>query len=133
MVEQKPILFVDGTCVLCNKLGMRILKIDKKKNLLLSTLTGVAADQARKEFADFPDVIDTIVFVEKGELYLRSDAILKMVRHLPFPHFLPWILIWTPRIIRDFFYNIIARNRKNWFGKTDTCPLSSEPQEQVLP
>ncbi len=133
MIREKPILFLDGECVLCNTLGLRILKIDKKRNLLLSTLDGATAAEARKLFPDFPATIDTAVFVEDGTLHLRSDAILRMVRHLPFPHSLPAILIWCPRPVRDFFYNIVARNRKRWFGTAESCAILSAPPEQILP
>ena len=33
------------------------------------------------------------------------------------------ILYWIPRVLRDWLYNRIARNRYHWFGKRDICYL----------
>jgi predicted DCC family thiol-disulfide oxidoreductase YuxK len=36
------------------------------------------------------------------------------------------LLSMTPRVIRDWGYGMIARNRYRMFGRYDTCPMPSE-------
>ncbi|MEM6831256.1 MAG: DCC1-like thiol-disulfide oxidoreductase family protein, partial [Bacteroidota bacterium] len=34
-----------------------------------------------------------------------------------------YVLIVLPSFIRDFVYDIIAKNRYKWFGKKDACMI----------
>ena len=67
---------------------------------------------------------------EDKRIRLRSDAVLCMLSLLGFPFSLPKIFLLIPAALRDAIYNLIARNRKRWFGKTTQCrnPPSSERQ-----
>ncbi len=129
----QPLLLLDGECVLCNGLGLRILHLDRKKKIRMSSLQGQTSESLKRVFPHFPTSIDTIVYIEKGDMHLRSDAVLRMIKHLPFPHYLPIIFLIIPRFIRNFFYDIVARNRKKWFGSTDTCALIPEKDARILP
>ena len=66
---------------------------------------------------------DSVVLVEVGRVFTRSDAALRIVRRLTFP----WPLLWgfgpVPRVIRDAVYDVVARNRYRWFGTRDSCLL----------
>jgi predicted DCC family thiol-disulfide oxidoreductase YuxK len=39
----------------------------------------------------------------------------------------PWPLLWplvfVPRVMADFFYDLVAKNRYRMFGKLDACIL----------
>lgn len=66
---------------------------------------------------------DTFIFIENGQAYTRSTGILRELRYFSgWWRFLTIFLI-VPRPIRDFFYNIVARNRYRWFGKKNECWL----------
>jgi predicted DCC family thiol-disulfide oxidoreductase YuxK len=44
-----------------------------------------------------------------------------VARGLRFPWSLAYGLIVVPRPLRDWVYDIVARNRYAWFGKRDAC------------
>jgi predicted DCC family thiol-disulfide oxidoreductase YuxK len=73
-----------------------------------------------KSFGIDPDDPDTNAVVHGGVAYMKSDAALTVLSHLP-----GWT--WTralfavPKPLRDAVYSLIARNRYRIFGKYETC------------
>ena len=59
-------------------------------------------------------------------IYDKSDAAIRIVRHLKFPYFLLAYLSFIPKPIRDKIYDWIANNRYKWFGKSEQCWLPSK-------
>jgi predicted DCC family thiol-disulfide oxidoreductase YuxK len=66
---------------------------------------------------------ETVVVLDRGRRYDRSDAGLHVALYLRFPWPLAFAAILLPRAWRDAAYGLIARNRYLLFGKQDTCPL----------
>jgi len=66
---------------------------------------------------------DTFVLLEKGKIYTKSTAALKLMKRLNglWPMLYGFIII--PAFIRDAVYSLIARNRYKWFGKKDSCMI----------
>ena len=76
---------------------------------------------------------DSIVVVADGRTYTRSRAALEIARRLPFPWRLLSALIVIPPFLRDWAYDLIARNRYRWFGKRDVCmTLTPELRSRFL-
>ena len=77
---------------------------------------------------------ETLLLVENGQLFIKSDAVLRIVRQLPLPLPLPWPLLtcfrWVPRCLRDGIYDVIARNRYKWFGKRDVCLVPGDVERE---
>ena len=121
IIENKSIILFDGVCNLCNNSVQFIIKTDKKKRYLFTSLQSDAGRDILLQFQLENSGFNSIIFIENGKIYQRSTAILKIIRHLPYPWKLSYGLIVIPKFIRDFIYRIIARNRYKWFGKRDTC------------
>lgn len=65
------------------------------------------------------DKINTIVLIDKGEVFLRSEAIFRAMSGLPAPWRWMGILRIFPQSFRDMCYNRIAINRYRLFGRYD--------------
>ena len=65
--------------------------------------------------------MSTVILLENEKIYLRSTAILRIVRKLKGPVKMLYVFMLIPPFIRNFLYNIIATNRYKWFGKTTEC------------
>ena len=73
--------------------------------------------------------VDSVVYVENANgggverVFVRSDAALKVVAYLGgfWKIFLAAYII--PKPLRDYFYDLFARNRYRVFGKYDACML----------
>lgn len=121
-----PVLLYDGVCGFCNKSVQLILDHDRKGSMRFAALQ---SDYGQAMIERHPELrgVDSVVFVEAhagGErIHVRSDAALKVAAYLG--GF--WKLFLAAKIIpaglRDYLYDLFARNRYKFFGKYDTCML----------
>jgi predicted DCC family thiol-disulfide oxidoreductase YuxK len=57
-----------------------------------------------------------------GKMYDRSAAVLNIARHLRFPWPVLAVFLLVPQFLRDPVYDLVARNRKRWFGaRSELC------------
>jgi predicted DCC family thiol-disulfide oxidoreductase YuxK len=131
MVEtsaRTPVLLYDGVCGFCNKSVQLILDHDRRGTMRFAALQsdyGLAAIERHPELRS----VDSVVFVETSpdvdeeRVYVRSGAALKIAAYLGgfWKVFLAARVI--PRPVRDYLYDLFARNRYRFFGKYDTCML----------
>ena len=77
--------------------------------------------------------LDSIVILSEGKLYFKSTAFLKIME-LVFPMFklLIRILTMVPVFIRDFIYDLVARNRYTLFGKSNTCRIPTTSEKELF-
>ena len=66
-----------------------------------------------------------------GQIYERSDAILKTLVSLGGMYRLLGIFWLVPRLLRDVIYRIVSRWRYRIFGKRDSCRLPT-PEERAM-
>lgn len=120
MVE-KPVILFDGVCNFCNYWINFALKRNRNKQLRFSPLQGESAKRLLPKYQLNPTSLSSVIFIDKGKAYTQSSAALRICKYLNGGWKLFYGLIIIPKFIRDFFYNIIARNRYKWFGKKETC------------
>jgi predicted DCC family thiol-disulfide oxidoreductase YuxK len=135
MTELPPhVLFYDGVCAMCNGIVKTMLRVDGGHLFHFAPLQGETADLARTLHPDFPIEIETLVYVRRGEVFLRSQAVALAMQELPCPtKALSWFR-FLPVWLTDFFYGIVARTRYRVFGKYDHCPLPpAEVRARFLP
>ncbi|MEL6132333.1 MAG: thiol-disulfide oxidoreductase DCC family protein [Bacteroidota bacterium] len=130
MKEEKPIVIFDGYCSLCNGTVDFIMRHDPKGQFLFSANQHEPGQQLLMAHGIDPENVTTVYLIENGQLYQRSTAALRIVRHLGLPFSLLYPFILIPPFIRDAVYKVIAKNRYNWFGKRDTCRLPT-PDERA--
>jgi predicted DCC family thiol-disulfide oxidoreductase YuxK len=74
------------------------------------------------------DTLDTVVLLQDGRAYLRSDAMLRAMKRLRAPWPLASLALVVPRFLRDAVYDFVARHRYRWFGRKDACPVPTPEQ-----
>jgi predicted DCC family thiol-disulfide oxidoreductase YuxK len=114
------ILF-DGVCNLCNGFVRFVIARDPAAHFRFAALSSPSAERALREAGVTPPIPDTIVLLDDGVAYFRSDAPLRIARRLRFPWPLAYGLVIVPRFIRDRAYDFIAARRYRWFGRRDVC------------
>lgn len=125
-----PVLLYDGQCGFCNKGVQHILKYDKRKTMLFAALQ---SDYGKSVLTRHPELngADSLVFVEPldfaylEQVFVRSDAALRVAAYLGWPWKLALVAYVVPRSIRDYLYDQFAKRRYHWFGKLDSCLLPS--------
>jgi predicted DCC family thiol-disulfide oxidoreductase YuxK len=129
----KPIIFFDGVCHMCNALVNMILRVDKKDLFLFAPLQGPTAQRLLPPQSGDPRDWSMLYLDERG-LYDQSDASLQVCRRLGGVWTLLSLLRFIPRAIRTPVYRVIARNRYRWFGKKDSCRIPTPAErERFLP
>lgn len=124
---QRPIIFFDGVCALCNGFVDLMLRVDRKKVFLFAPIQGETARELLPPFGEDPEEWSMVYLDERG-IHDQSDASLEVYRRLGgFWTPLGW-LRFVPRFVRNPIYRVIARNRYRLFGKRETCriPTSAE-------
>ena len=120
---ERPVIFFDGICNLCNRVVQFIIKHDRGQ-FRFASLQSVAGskllERIKKKKGYKPD---SIVLLHKGVYYIKSDAALKIGTLLKGG----WQLLGAgyifPRFVRDFIYDSIAKLRYKLFGKRNECMI----------
>jgi predicted DCC family thiol-disulfide oxidoreductase YuxK len=119
---QQSVLFFDGTCPLCSGAVRFLLKHEKRNDLKFSPLNSPYAGNLFRRFPDLKQ-IDSIVFIEGNEIFVRSDAVRRSFRYLG-----GWwkilLIFWIlPKPLLDRLYDTIAQRRHTLFGKESECAI----------
>ncbi len=117
----EPVIFFDGVCNLCNAAVQFIIRHDPAGTFRFAALQSDAAKQELAGRESQLKGVDSIVLLESGQVYTHSAAALRIAQRLDGGLSLLYILIVLPPFLRDFCYNIIARNRYKIWGKKQDC------------
>jgi predicted DCC family thiol-disulfide oxidoreductase YuxK len=113
----------DGVCNLCNGTVQFVIKRDRAAIFRFASLQSDYA-QALLRRVNLPtDQLYSVIVIEDGVAYQKSDAALRIARHLSGVWHWLYILRVVPKFIRDGLYNFIATNRYRFFGKQDHCMI----------
>jgi predicted DCC family thiol-disulfide oxidoreductase YuxK len=121
-INNRTILFFDGSCGLCNKSVKLVLRKERKHDLFFSPLQSGFAKKILHHFK-LEGKTNTMVLLQNGKLYLRSAAALRTTKYLKGLWPMLQALLIIPPFIRDAVYDHIAKNRITWFGTADYCEM----------
>lgn len=120
------IILFDGLCNLCNRSVRFIIKRDKQGVFKFVPLHSDLAKALLRKYNLTSKKIDSIVLIKDNSYYLKSTAVLNILKDLKGGWGLLYGLIVIPRFLRDFIYDLIAKSRYKLFGKMDNCMVPDE-------
>ena len=115
------IVIFDGVCNLCARSVQFILRHESEPRFQFSPVQSAAGARLLTAHGYSAANVATFVFLSEGKVYTRSTAALRIARHFKGPWQLLRALWIVPRPLRDLLYDLVARNRYSWFGKSDSC------------
>ena len=123
--ERYDIILFDGVCNLCNGFVRFIIKYDKRRSFKLYSLQ---SDQGRillekNRLEHFSN--NTIVYINENKVFIRSEAVLNILKRIGYPWKVMYVFIILPQFVRDWVYNFIAKHRYTLFGKSVLCDLTN--------
>ncbi len=124
MMKAQPIIFFDGVCNLCNGAVQFIIKYDKLNIFKFASLQSEVGEQMLNPYGLSACKLTSIVLLQNGKVYDKSSAVLRIAKQLKFFWTL-YLFIIIPKFIRDWLYDLVAKNRYNLWGKQESCILPS--------
>ena len=128
---RKDVIVLDGDCVLCSRMAATVHRNDPNHAFRLTDMNAPAGRALAQRFGVNPDNPETVIVVRKGRALFKTDAAFAIARTLPLWRWFAW-LRFAPRWLRDPPYDLIARNRYNWFGKKTACALADPKLRERL-
>lgn len=119
----KSLLLFDGICNVCNWAVLFVVDRDPSERFVFASLQSELGQRTLREHG-LGSETNSIVLIENGTAYMRSDAALRVAKGLRGP----WPLLYfaftlVPRPLRDAAYRYFANHRYAWFGKSEQCRI----------
>ena len=119
--QKHPVILFDGVCNLCSSSVQYIIKHDPGKIFRFASLQSTFGQNILSAYHLPVSNYNSFILVNNNDIYTRSTAALLVAKELKGFIKLLYVCIIIPKFIRDAVYNIIAKNRYNWFGKKNEC------------
>ncbi len=130
MLDSKNIVFFDGVCNLCNGLVDFLIKRDERNQLHFASLQGNTSEKLLD--SKLASDLNTIIYYRSGKLYFKSSAILNILIDIGGAWKMVGIFKIIPSPIRDWIYNLVAKNRYRIWGQRNTCRVPTDSEAGKL-
>lgn len=107
----------DGNCNFCLSIAGFLKRNDIHKRLRLVALQSDEGKKLARKTGLPENETNTVIYFTEKRFYLRSTAVLYILKELGGGWSIFFIFILIPKFIRDFIYRLIARNRHRFFNK----------------
>jgi len=114
------VILFDGVCVFCSRWVAFVLARDAAGEFRFATVQSRFGRVLAARLGIDAEAPETNAVILGGRAFFKSDAAIAVLRHLPGWRWVP-VLRLVPRVLRDRLYDLIARNRYAWFGRTELC------------
>ena len=129
MEEPDGLILFDGVCVFCSSWVQLVLRHDRDRRFSFLPIQSERGRALAVRLGIDPDAPKTNAVLLGGQVWLRSDAALKVLGAMPSTRWLAGLRV-IPRPLRDAVYGLIARNRYRIFGRSETCMVPS-PEDRA--
>jgi predicted DCC family thiol-disulfide oxidoreductase YuxK len=119
--DDKPLFVFDGVCVLCSGGAAWLMRHDRRDLFRFASAQSPLGQALYRHYGLALD--DTYLLIADGRAYGKSAGYLRMLGILGGGWRVAEVFYLVPGGVRDFFYDIVARNRYRWFGKVGFCEL----------
>ncbi len=114
-------MIFDGVCNLCARSVRFILDHEADQTLRFTPVQSPAGTRLMRELGLDPEDARTFILIADGKAYVKSDAAIRLSRYFRRAWKPLGVIKFIPRRLRDWAYDVVARNRYRWFGRLDSC------------
>lgn len=124
----RDLVLYDGVCGLCNALVQFVLPRDQGRRFDFASLQSATGQAWLHRFGQSTGDLDTMIVIgdyrgDTPHVLSKARAAIFIAKRLG----LPWRLAAAAALLPDALlnpaYDIVARHRYRWFGRSDTCIL----------
>ncbi|WP_297508221.1 DCC1-like thiol-disulfide oxidoreductase family protein [Flavobacterium sp.] len=127
--ENIYVILFDGDCLLCHACVQKIIQNDTSKKFYFAALNSEFGDQIRSQLSIYEqDYNSIILYLPNYTYHIKAQAVAEIAKHLKAPY--SWLRFTRllPNSIANWIYDYVARNRYQWFGKSNSCYLPKEDE-----
>ena len=124
--KSNAIILFDGVCNLCNNSVLFIIKRDKNNYFKFASIQSEFGQNFIQKYQLSEHKLDTLFLFEENKILTKSTAVFKIAKYLNGFSKYFYYCIYIPKFFRDTIYDIIAKNRYQWFGKYDNCMIPTD-------
>ena len=120
------LVLFDGVCGLCNRLVPFLLEHDRHKVFSFAALQSSSGRKVVERSGGDPNALTSFYVLanyrtEHARMFSRSGAVLFVAGQLGWPWKIAVLGRILPVTIRDWLYDVVARNRYRMFGRDEQC------------
>lgn len=130
MVKENPVILFDGVCNLCNGFVQFVIAHDEKGVFRFASLQSEVATEILARHGLPTNQLSTVVLSEGDRFFTKSDAALRVAKRLSGVVSLAGVFLVLPKFVRDWGYDLVAKNRYRLFGKKESCWLPTPDLKQ---
>lgn len=123
----------DGVCVLCSGAVRFILAHEQTPAFSFTPVQSPLGQRVLAALGRPLDGNDSVVVIDEGRYYLKSDAIVRLSMNLKRPWSWYALTRFCPRGLRDWAYDRLAQNRYAIFGRYDDCMVPDAEMRKRFP
>jgi predicted DCC family thiol-disulfide oxidoreductase YuxK len=126
MTSTSAIILFDGECCLCQFWVRFVVPRDPQGLFRFAPRESDVGQALARAHGLDPREADTVVLIEEGRVFTRSTAAILVARRLGWPWSWSVGLLLIPRPVRDAVYDLVARRRHRWFGRSASCAMLTD-------
>ena len=109
-------IIYDGECPFCIKVVSFIRRNDKIGHFRFAALQSAEGSLLVRKTGLPPKNTNSVIYFTEKKTFIRSTAVLNILRELGGGWNILYVFIIIPEFIRDYFYRFVAKNRYKLFN-----------------
>ena len=116
------VILFDGTCAFCER-SVRFIASRDQGYFKFGASQNPEGQALLAGFGTTREATRSLILIEGSQIYLRSDAVLRIARRLNAPWRCAAVFLAVPRPIRDLAYRFVAAIRHRIAGPSNACEI----------
>ncbi len=122
--DTHPLTIMDGECGLCTIGARLIARFDTAEEFKICRAQSTLGQSLLRHYGLSPSDPESWLYLVDGHAFTSLDAMICVGRRVGGLGWLLQPLRLMPRVLQDYLYRKLARNRYRLFGRTDMCSIS---------
>ena len=118
----EPVILFDGTCAFCER-SVRFIATRDNGYFKFGASQNAEGQALLAQFGTTREAARSLILIEDGRIYLRSDAVLRVARRMRTPWSYARVFLIVPRPLRDVVYRMVAAVRHRIAGESNACEV----------
>ena len=116
------IILFDGTCAFCER-SVRFIASRDQGYFKFGASQNAEGQVLLAKFGTTREAARSLILIEGGQIYLRSDAVLRIAGRMNAPWRYARVFLAVPRPVRDLVYRCVAAIRHRIAGQSNACEI----------